>query len=213
MLKDIRQYVKLPRTFFTKGNVVEIAENLIGKILYTAFDQQLAAGRIVETEAYCGSNDQACHAFRGGTARNEVMFGDGGYAYVYLCYGVHHLFNIVTNTKKNADAVLVRAVEPLIGIDFMKQRRNTENQQNLTSGPGKLSVALGINTKHNKTDLTGDLIWLMDDPSFERNIVADRRVGVDYAGRDANLPWRFFQGNSLFVSKPVQPSLAKNISN
>jgi DNA-3-methyladenine glycosylase len=160
---------------------------------------------ITETEAYAGVTDKASHAFGNRrTARTEVMFMEGGVAYVYLCYGIHHLFNVVTNVAEIPHAVLIRAGEPLEGIDHMLARRNkTTLTPALTSGPGALSAALGIRTIHSGASLTGNSISILDmgtniSPS---QIVAATRVGVAYAGADALLPYRFYIAGNRFVGK------------
>lgn len=195
----------LPLEFYTRPDVVQIAQELLGKVLVTYVDGQLTEGMIVETEAYSGCNDMACHANDGlRTARTEIMYGQGGVSYVYLCYGIHHLFNIVTNVEGLADAVLIRAVEPLTGIDLMLQRRKmNQPAYRLTAGPGSMSKALGITTEHYGLSLSGDSIWLedrgIDIP--EKNLVAGTRVGVDYAGEHAKYPWRFSVKGNKWVSK------------
>lgn len=199
-------YEKPDRSFYERDNVVEIAKDLIGMLLVSTLDGMLTAGRIVETEAYCGRGDKACHANNKRTPRTETMYGDAGHAYIYLCYGVHHLFNVVTNVNGKADAVLIRALEPVVGMDDMKMRRSTKAK--LASGPGTLSQALGIKTSMDGTDLLGDQIWIAKKP-FNGSVLMeeDRRVGVDYAGEDALKPWRFLLKDSKFVSKKVQGSM------
>jgi DNA-3-methyladenine glycosylase len=196
---------KISKSFYTRPDVVQISRELIGKYIYTRIDGILTGGRIVETEAYCGENDLACHSHSGRrTARTEIMFQEGGVAYVYLIYGIYCLFNIITNVAEKADAVLIRAIEPTEGIPEMLLRRNhTQVTPKLTAGPGLVTLALGISKKHYGTDLTGDLIWL-DDPGEIINpddLIASPRVGVDYAGEDALLPWRFRLKNSRWTSK------------
>lgn len=196
--------LKLPPEFYLQADVVTVAKQLLGKTLVTNFGGDLTAVRITETEAYCGATDRACHAFANKrTNRTEVMFGTGGRAYVYLCYGVHHLFNIVTNVEGIADAVLIRAAQPLIGIETMLLRRGfIAVKPTLTAGPGSLSKALGITTVNNSNPLYGDEIWLEDAPELKTtDYVATTRIGVEYAGEDALLPWRFFDSRSVFVSK------------
>lgn len=184
---------------------MELAQELIGKYLYTNTDGVLTGGMIVETEAYSGENDQACHAhLNRRTQRTEIMYHEGGVAYVYLVYGIYYLFNIITNEKDKADAVLVRALEPEIGVEEMLLRRNMAAvKPNLTAGPGVLSIAMGINKKLYGADLTGNAIWLEDKgivfPSEE--IAAGPRIGIDYAGEDAKLPWRFWVKGNKWVSK------------
>lgn len=197
---------KIPQEFYTRPIVEEIAQELLGKYLYTNSNGQITAGMIVETEAYCGLRDKACHAhLNKRTKRTEIMYQQGGVAYVYLCYGVHHLFNIITNESDFADAVLIRAIEPKVGVDTMLERRKHQKvSSKLSSGPGTLSQALGIQTKmHNKVDLLGDNIWLSDEGiAFTKNkIIASPRVGIAYAGEDALLPWRFRVKDNPFIGK------------
>jgi DNA-3-methyladenine glycosylase len=184
---------------------VQIAQELLGKYVYTCVDGILTGGMIVETEAYSGENDRACHAHLSRrTQRTEIMYHEGGVAYVYLVYGMYHLFNIITNEKDRADAVLIRAVEPQEGIEEMILRRGFENiKPNLTAGPGVLSIALGISKKHYGTDLTSDTIWVEDKNIVipDENIAIGPRIGIDYAGEDANLPWRFWVKGNKWVSK------------
>ncbi|MCC6288369.1 MAG: DNA-3-methyladenine glycosylase [Chitinophagaceae bacterium] len=195
---------KLDYEFYNQANVVQIAKSLIGKILVTKFDGIETSGRIVETEAYNGAIDRASHAWNSRrTARTEIMFGDAGMAYVYLCYGIHHLFNIVTNAKDTPHAVLIRALEPINGIDTMLKRTGKKKpDRTLTSGPGNVSKALGIFTKHTGANLLDDMIFVADD-GFKvnnNNIVATPRIGVDYAGEDALLPYRFVLKGNIYVS-------------
>lgn len=195
---------KISLEYFQQENVVWLARDLVGKKLCTQIDGHFTSGIITETEAYRSWNDKACHAhLNRRTKRTEIMFAEGGHAYVYLCYGIHHLFNIVTNTEGNAEAVLVRAIEPLEGVDIMKQRRGREKlDKSLSSGPGTLSQALGIKTGHYGDKLDGERIWLEQylTPS-DKDIATSTRIGVDYAEEDALLPWRFYLKTSKFVSK------------
>jgi DNA-3-methyladenine glycosylase len=195
---------KLDYEFYNRINVVQIAKALIGKILVTQFEGLETWGRIVETEAYNGVIDRASHAWNNRrTARTEIMFGDAGRAYIYLCYGVHHLFNIVTNEKNTPHAVLIRALEPIGGIDTMLQRTGKKKlDRTLTSGPGNVSKALGIFTKHSGISLLDDIIFVAED-GFKvnnKNILATPRIGVDYAGNDALLPYRFILKDNIYVS-------------
>lgn len=183
---------KLPRSFYARADVVRVARELLGKVLVTRFDGTTTSGIITETEAYMGAVDKASHAYGGKvTPRNRIMYGEPGHAYVYLCYGIHHLFNVVTNRKGTAHAVLVRAVHPLDGTDVMRLRRKTKALT--TGGPGTLTQALGILTRHNGTDLLGDLIYIEDRRIAvpEQAVITGPRIGVDYAGEDALLPYRF----------------------
>jgi len=195
--------MKLPESFYQRKNVVKIASDLLGKVLFTCVDGQITSGKIVETEAYSWT-ERGCHAFGGRkTNRNAVMFEKGGYTYVYLCYGIHHLFNIVTNRTGTADAVLIRGIEPMEGLQIMEERRGlTGRSIHLTSGPGKLTQALGIDRKLNGKFLTDSEVWVEDlgvkIPA--RQIVASERIGIDYAGEDARLPWRFHIRDNPWVS-------------
>lgn len=197
--------MKLKRDFYTRPNVVQISREMLGKFLYTKIDGVLTGGMIVETEAYSGENDKACHASLGRrTSRNEIMYGEGGVAYVYLIYGIYNLFNIITNVEGKADAVLIRAIEPTEGLHEMQLRRNLPKvQHNLTAGPGLLTQALGITLKHYGTDMTGDTIWLEDRGVVipDSEIVESPRVGVAYAGDHALLPWRFRIKGNKWTSK------------
>lgn len=196
--------MKLAASFFERKDVVKIARELLGKGLFTKIDGIVTGGIIVDTEAYSWK-EKGCHAFGGKkTARNEIMFATGGHAYVYLCYGMHHLFNVVTNTEGTADAVLVRALEPTTGLAEMKLRRGElKNPFHLTSGPGKLTKALGIDRTFNGKYLLDVDVWLEDLGIIVKNkdILASKRIGIDYAGEDANLPWRFTIGGNKWVSK------------
>jgi DNA-3-methyladenine glycosylase len=197
---------KLDSAFYDRSSVMKVAKELLGKVLVTTIDGVRTSGRIVEVEAYNGVVDRASHAWSGRrTARTEVMFGSGGTAYVYLIYGIHHLFNVVTNRKDVPHAVLVRALEPLEGIPVMLERmRRARLDHTLTRGPGNLSRALGLMTVHTGMSLLGDEIWIGDDGFRLRRseIVATPRIGVDYAGEDAALRYRFFIKGSPWVSGP-----------
>ena len=199
---------KVSSGFYLQDDVVKIARDMLGKFLYTNVDGLVTGGRIVETEAYNGRCDKACHAFLKRTKRTNIMYEEGGLAYIYLCYGIHHMLNIVTNIKGLADAVLIRALQPREGIPHMLKRRSLQNPERLTSGPGNLGKALGINKTMNGSSFTkGTVIWLEEGPS-PREIIADRRVGVGYAENDASLPWRFFDKSSNYISrKPQKPLL------
>lgn len=195
---------KLPLSFYQGPDVVQIAKDLLGKILVTKWKGQITSGRIIETEAYAGATDNASHASGGRrTQRNEIMYADGGVAYVYLCYGIHHLFNVVTNIKENPHAVLIRALEPMKGIETMLERTGKEKLDfTLTKGPGNVSKALGIFTKHSGNSLLGKEIFIAGDGfSYSSNeISASPRIGVEYAGKDARLPFRFYIKGNPFVS-------------
>ena len=203
---------RLPLEFYTRTDVVQIARELLGKVLVTTFNGQLTTGKITETEAYRAPDDRACHAYGNRrTARTEVMFQQGGRAYVYLCYGIHHLFNVVTGPENMAHAVLIRAIEPLDGLETMLVRREKQAPKNLsakislTTGPGILSQALGIHTQHSGQSLLHPAtnLWIGDSAEVisATEISAGPRIGVDYAGECAHWDWRFWVKNSPFVKK------------
>ena len=174
---------------------MQVARNLLGKVLCSNVDGRLTRAVITETEAYAGVNDRASHAYRGRrTQRTEPMYRAGGVAYVYLCYGIHHLFNVVTGAAGDPLAVLVRAASPLEGVDVMRQRGNTRRPpEELLAGPGLLSRALGIRTSHTGTSLCDNLLWIEDRAIVvpDSKVVVGPRVGIDYAGADAARPYRF----------------------
>ncbi|MFN7792686.1 MAG: DNA-3-methyladenine glycosylase, partial [Cyclobacteriaceae bacterium] len=188
--------------FYQRQDVVKIALELIGKVLVTNVNETLTSGVIVETEAYSG-NERGCHAYNGMTERNKVMFDAGGRAYVYLCYGIHQMMNVVTNEKGKADAVLIRALKPSAGINHMLERARTKSIKRLTSGPGKLTKALGIGRKLNGQSLKGSEIWIEDQgiSIARQHVVSSPRIGIDYAEEDALLPWRFSLKDSEWVSR------------
>lgn len=196
--------MRLDPGFYERSNVVKIARELLGKALYTQVDGVCSGGIIVETEAYSWK-ERGCHAFGGKmTPRNEVMFRTGGHAYVYLCYGMHNLFNVVTNVEGLADAVLIRAIQPVQGIDAMNGRRGKmKDSFQLTSGPGKLTKALGIDRSFNGKFLLNSEVWIEDvgEKLERKHIVASKRIGIDYAGEDAKLPWRFVVKGNSWISK------------
>lgn len=196
---------KLPFSFYLNTDVNSLARQLIGKMLFTQIDGEITAGIIVETEAYAGIEDKASHAYSGRlTDRTKTMYLKGGVSYVYLCYGIHNLFNVVTGPLNMPHAVLIRGVEPVIGTEIMLQRRGmTLLKPNLTAGPGALSKALGIDRTFNAKDLTGEEIWIEDGWDVDpESIVAAPRVGVGYAADHALLPWRYYIKGNRFVSKP-----------
>jgi len=195
---------KLSLEFYQRGNVLQIAKELLGKILVTKWDKTVTSVRIVETEAYAGVIDRASHAWAARrTKRNEVMYGQGGYAYVYLCYGIHHLFNVVTNDHGIPHAILIRAGEPLEGVNEMLKRTGKEKLDHmLTRGPGNVSKALGIQTIHSGMSLLDKKLFLADDGSGyqKKEIVASPRIGVDYAAAHALWDYRFYVKGNPFVS-------------
>lgn len=195
----------LDKSFYTRTDVVQIAKELLGKVLVTHIGGKQTAGMIVETEAYAGAGDKASHAYNNRrTKRTEIMFAEGGAAYVYLCYGIHHLLNVVTNAAEVPHAVLIRGLEPLEGIDVMLYRRNTITlRPSLTAGPGALSAAMGITTELSGVPLAGPQIIIEDRgvKVTKADIVAGTRVGVGYAAEDAYLPYRFSLKGNKYVSK------------
>lgn len=197
---------KLPYSFYQQDDVLSLAQQLLGKQLFTLIDGELTGGTIVETEAYNGITDKASHAYGGRfTPRTSTMYEQGGVSYVYLCYGIHHLFNVVTGAKNNPHAVLIRGLEPIEGLATMLQRRGMQKlAPRVTAGPGALAKALGIDKNLNAKDLLGEEIWIEDNGIHlnETQIIASPRIGVDYAGDHALLPWRFYVKGNKFVSKP-----------
>ncbi len=199
--------MKLSQSFYLREDVVQISKDLLGKYLVTNIDDKITVGKIVETEAYRAPDDKACHAHLNRfTERTKVMFEAGGTAYIYLCYGIHHLFNIVTAPKGMAHAVLIRAVEPIENVNVMLQRRKfVELKYNLTAGPGTLTKALGISKKQNGINLLDEKssIWIEDrgEVILEENIIASPRVGIDYAEECALWDWRFRVKNSKWTSR------------
>lgn len=195
--------MKLDHPFFQNVHVEKVARQLLGQVLITNIGAKVTSGIIVETEAY-SFREMGCHAYNNKmTPRNSVMFERGGVAYVYLCYGMHHMFNVVTNGPGQAEAVLVRALEPLDGKEFMMVRSRTDNLKRITSGPGKLCKALGIDRSLNGASLLGDEVYIERSKKVpQHKIKSSARIGIDYAGEDASLPWRFtLQGNE-WISRP-----------
>lgn len=184
---------KLPKNFYRRSDVIVVARELLGKVLCTHIGGCTTRAIIAETEAYAGPTDRASHAYGNRrTGRTEPMFAEGGIAYVYLCYGIHHLFNVVAGARGEPLAILVRAGVPMAGIDAMlKRRRKARVDKTLLAGPGSLAQALGIRTDMSGTSLAGNRIWIEDHGIAVDDIAAGPRIGVDYAGEDATLPYRF----------------------
>jgi len=196
---------KLSRDFYLV-DAVTLARRLLGKVLVHRSPEGVTSGLIVETEAYMGIHDKASHAYGGKrTRRNEVMYLEGGHAYIYLNYGIHHLLNVVAGPRDVPMAVLIRAVEPLEGVELMARRRGIElddkSLYKLCNGPGKLTKAMGISVRLNGEDLTGDRLYIIDPGEIPDKIVSTRRIGVDYAGEYALKPWRFYIAGSRYVSR------------
>lgn len=198
--------MKIPASYYLNDDVVKISRDLLGKYLFTCFDGLSTGGIIVETEAYNGITDKASHAYGNRLSkRSKTMYMEGGVAYVYLCYGIHEMFNIVTSVKGQPHAVLVRAIEPTHGLDIMLQRRNMAVlKPNLTSGPGSVAKALGISRSIDSLSLQSDSICIEDRGiTFDDDSIASvPRVGVAYAAEDALLPYRFYVKGNIYVSKP-----------
>lgn len=200
--------MKLPLSFYTHGDVLDITRQLLGKYLMTHIDGVTAGGYIVEAEAYNGVVDKASHAYGGRlTPRTQTMHQAGGIAYVYLCYGIHEMFNVVTSTEGEPHAILIRAVVPTDGIEEIELRRNMPaSKPAITSGPGSVAKALGISLKVNGFDLQGDVIWIEDRglTFTDAEIIATPRIGVGYAAEDALLPYRFYVKGNKYVSRPLK---------
>lgn len=198
--------MKLPLSFYQREDVVTVARELLGKYLFTCIDGIISGGYIIETEAYNGLVDKAAHSYGGKlTPRTKTMFEAGGVAYVYLCYGIHEMFNVVASVEGDPRAVLIRAVHPTEGLEAMLYRRKMlAVKPNITAGPGSVAQAFGINRKLNGISLQSNALWLEDRGlSFaDEQIAAVPRVGVAYAQEDALLPYRFFIKGDVYVSKP-----------
>lgn len=195
--------MKLKTSYYRQNDTLHLARDLLGKVLCTQLDGHYTSAIITETEAYLGVEDRACHAWNGRrTARTETMFQSGGVAYVYLCYGIHNLLNIVTNKKDVPHAILIRAVYPLEGLDIIHQRRGGPKT---TVGPGTVTQALGIDTSHDGLSLVSDIIWIEDRSVkvAEHDIIIGPRVGVDYAGEHAKLPYRFRFRYDNAIERPL----------
>jgi DNA-3-methyladenine glycosylase len=195
---------KLPREFYTRSNVLTVARDLLGKLLVVPTeDGRRVSGMIVETEAYRGPEDRASHAFGGRrTKRTETMYHEGGVAYVYFVYGMYYQFNVVCNLADIPHAILVRALEPVEGIELMRERRHQHPDHNLTSGPGKLCIALNIDRALDGADLLGDRVWLEEfQPISPRRIARGPRIGIDYAQEWIDKPWRFWIRDNSYVSR------------
>jgi DNA-3-methyladenine glycosylase len=196
---------KLPREFYTRNNALVIARQLLGcTLVVPAADGARISGRIVETEAYMGPEDKAAHSYNNRrTPRTETMFGRGGTAYVYFIYGMYYQFNAVTNRENVPHAILLRALEPLEGIERMRERRPVKRDRDLTSGPGKLCQALGLDRSFNNEDLLGRRVWIeaAEKKVAPREIMSGARIGIDYAAEYKDKPWRFWIKDNPYVSR------------
>jgi DNA-3-methyladenine glycosylase len=196
--------MKLAREFYLREDTLQIARELLGKLIVipTATGEKVS-GMIVETEAYLGAEDKACHSYNNRrTTRTETMFAIGGTAYVTFIYGMYFQFNVVTGAIGSPHAVLIRAVEPVQGVELMRTQRGAMKDKNLTSGPGKLCIAFGIDKGFNKADLLGEKVWLEDYRQFADSEISEgKRIGIDYAEEFAEKPWRFWVKDNPFVSR------------
>lgn len=195
---------KLPREFYTRSNVLAVSRELLGKLLVVpAPDGSRVSGMIVETEAYRGPQDRASHAYGGRrTKRTETMYQPGGIAYVYFVYGMYHQFNVVTNVADIPHAILIRGLEPVEGVELMRERRQGHEGRTLTNGPGKLCLALGIDRRLDAADLLGENVWIEEGQSVSpRKIACGPRIGIDYAEEWITKPWRFWIKDNVYVSK------------
>ncbi len=204
VLPELNHSGKLKREFYTRP-VITVAKELLGKVLVKRQGTKLLAGIIVELEAYDGSIDEAAHTFRGKTKRNEIMFGGGGFLYVYFTYGAHFCCNVVTGHEGEGTAILIRAVEPVSGIAEMSINRygrdlkNEKEKLNLTSGPGKVCSSFSITKEHYGVDLTGDEIFILERPVLkEKDFAAVKRVGIT---KSIDLPWRFYILGNPYISR------------
>mgnify|MGYP001384755593 CR=1 FL=1 len=184
---------KLNKSFYCSNNILDIAQSLLGKILYTNFSNKLTGGMIVEVEAYLGATDKACHSYNNKrTKRTEAMFESGGISYVYLCYGMHYLFNIVTNHANIPHSVLIRSAIVKSGLSAIQTRRNPNiSNTKLLNGPGNFAKGMGITMDFNGIYLNSNNIWIENTFSNGLSIESNLRVGIDFAGPDALLPWRY----------------------
>ncbi len=195
---------KLPRDFYTRPNVLQVARDLLGMLLVVpSRNGKRVSGRIVEAEAYRGPQDRAAHSYGGRrTKRTEPMYGIGGTAYVFFVYGMYYQFNVVSGPAETPHAILIRAVEPVEGIDVMRKRRHGQPDHNLTNGPGKLCIALDIDRRLDGLDLLGNRVWLEEGERIPRSrIMSGPRIGIDYAQEWRNKPWRFWIKDNPYVSK------------
>lgn len=198
--------MKLGLDFYQREDVVLIAEQLLGKVLYTRVNGELSGGIIVETEAYKGPEDRGSHAYNGRrTLRNETMYAAGGVVYMYICYGIHDMLNIVTGEEHSSHAVLIRALEPIEGLGFMQERRGfCGDDRRLCKGPGALAKAMGLGKVHNGTSLIGEEIWIEDTGIVlsPESVVAAKRVGLNIEEPYLSIPWRFYIKGNKYISRP-----------
>ena len=194
---------KIQREFYLRDDTLQIAQDLLGKnLVVPTANGERVSGMIVETEAYLGAIDKAAHSYQNRrTKRTETMFAMGGHSYIFFVYGMYFQFNVVVGKVDVPHAILIRAVEPVENIEIMRTRRGKMPDKNLTSGPGKLCITLGIDKTFNDADLLGDKVWLEDFKTFsDEEISSGKRIGIDYAEEFAEKPWRFWVKDNLFVS-------------
>ncbi len=195
----------LPPSFYQGQPVTELASQLLGCVLFSNVDGDVTAGKIVETEAYWGPEDRGSHAWNGRrTPRNEIMYAAGGLLYMYICYGIHDMVNIVTGPEGSSDALLIRALEPTEGIERMRERRQVHHDdQRLCKGPGALAQAMGLKKTHNGASLQGPFAWIERGPDAvsSTEIAASPRIGMNFEGPYQLVPWRFYLRNNAFVSR------------
>ena len=197
-------FQRLPDKFFLRINSVRVSQDLLGKLLVVPdVNGQRISGMIVETEAYMGIEDKAAHSYGGRrTGRNEITYAEGGHVYIFFVYGMYYQLNLVTGPAELAHVVLIRAIEPVEGIEVMRNRRGPMADKNLTSGPGKLTIALGIDRSYNGEHLSGDRIWVEEYKKIKKSeISAGPRVGIDYAEEFIDMPWRFWVKGNQYVSR------------
>ena len=204
MVSAIVKSKKLPREFYTRANVLEVSRDLLGKLLVVPDEAgRRISGKIVEVEAYRGPEDRASHAYGGRrTKRTETMYREGGVAYVYFVYGMYNQFNVVTNVRDMPHAILIRALEPVEGIDIMRLRRHSHSDRNLTSGPGKLCLAMSIDRQIDGSDLLSDRVWIEQFETVPQSKIArGPRIGIDYAQEWIEKPWRFWVKGNEYLSR------------
>lgn len=204
ILLNFSMSIKVPRQFYTRDDTLQVARDLLGKILVVPTGTgERVSGAIVETEAYLGAIDKAAHSYGNRrTPRTEMMFAEGGTVYIFFIYGMYFQFNIVAGAVDSPHAILIRAVAPVEGIEIMRERRGQMKDANLTSGPGKLCIAFGIDKTFNGENLLGERVWLEDgEPFTDAQIASGKRIGIAYAQEFAEKPWRFWVKDNLFVSR------------
>ena len=196
---------KLSDQFYLREDTIQIARELLGKKVFSMAGDMLTGGIIVETEAYRGPEDRGSHAWNNRrTNRTEIMYAAGGVAYMYICYGIHDMLNIVTGPENTSHAILIRALEPIVGLEIMQERRKVYNKDTrLCQGPGALAQALGLNKSFNGKSLRGNEIWIEHaDLIPEEQIIASARVGMNFDGPYKTIPWRFYIRGNRYVSRP-----------